>query len=164
MLQEHEKQEVPEHEKSALHLTINGERYDWHQQYIAGAEVRELGNISEEDEIFLAIKRPWEDEPIKDDTRIDLARPEIEHFFSKEKHIEITLMVNGKPKAWTEKSISFEQVVILAFGKYDNNPNKVYTVSYDRGPHQNPEGPMVKGDIVLVKNKMIFNATATDKS
>ncbi len=74
------------------------------------------------------------------------------------------LIVNGREKPWTEKTITFEQVVVLAFGTYDPNPNKVYTATYDRGPHQNPEGTTVKGDRVFVKNKMIFNGTATDKS
>ncbi len=80
-----------------------------------------------------------------------------------ENHV-FKLIVNGREKQWAEKTITFEQVVILAFGSYDNNQNKVYTVTYDRGPHENPEGSMVKGDSVLIKNKMIFNVTATDKS
>ena len=77
------------------------------------------------------------------------------------KHI---LIVNGREKIWNEKKISFEEVVILAYGSFDNNPNKVFTVTYDRGPHQNPEGAMVFGDVVFIKNKMIFNVTSTDKS
>jgi hypothetical protein len=76
----------------------------------------------------------------------------------------ITLIVNGRPKPWTEKMISFEQVVVLAFGTYDPNPDKVYTVVYDKGAYENPEGSMVRGSKVFIKDKMIFNATATDKS
>lgn len=76
----------------------------------------------------------------------------------------VQLIVNGRPKPWTEKTITFEQVVVLAFGTYDPNPNKVYTVTYDKGPRENPEGSMVKGSKVYVKDKMIFNVTATDKS
>lgn len=159
-----ENEHVHEHGKQVLHLTINEKGYEWHQQYITGIDVRKLGNIPKEDEIYLAIKKPWEDELIKDDTSVDLARPLIENFFSKEIPINIVLIVNGREKAWVEKTISFEQVVILAFGGYDNNPNKVYTVTYDRGPQHNLEGSMVKNDLVFVKNKMIFNATATDKS
>ncbi len=40
----------------------------------------------------------------------------------------------------------------------------VYTVAYEDGPKQNPEGSMNKNQDVFVKNKMIFHATATDKS
>jgi hypothetical protein len=155
-----------EHEKgnTTLHLIINGTKYEWKQEYITGAEIRKLGNISSEEEIFLAIKKPWEDEPIPDDKQVNLARPEIEHFYSKDKEFKVTLIVNGRPRPWEEKMISFEQVVILAFGTYDANPDKVYTVVYDKGPHQNPEGSMVRGSKVHVKDKMIFNVTATDKS
>lgn len=153
-----------EHGKHVLQLVINDCHFEWKQEYITGAEIRKLGNIPIEDEIFLAIRKPWEDEPILDDTKVNLARPEIEHFYSKDKHFKVMLNVNGREKPWTEKTITFEQVVMLAFGNYDSNPNKVYTVTFDRGPHQNPEGTMVKGDSAFVKNKMIFNATATDKS
>ena len=164
MTDEKNKGRNEEHGKKVLNLTINEERYEWYQQYITGAEIRRLGSIPPEDEIFLAIKKPWEDEPILDDTKVNLARPEIEHFYSKEKNSKITLIVNGRPKPWAEKKITFEQVVVLAFGTYDPNPARVYTVTYDRGPRQNPEGSMVKGDVVFVKDKMIFNVTATDKS
>lgn len=149
---------------AVLHLAINGKKYEWHQEFISGAEVRQLGNIPAEDEIFLAIKKPWEDEPIPNDKQVNLARPEIEHFYSKDRDFKITLIVNGRPKLWNEKTITFEQVVISAFGTYDPNPAKVYTVTYDKGPHENHEGSMVKGDKVFVKDKMIFNVTATDKS
>jgi hypothetical protein len=164
MKEEKEKNPQGEHGKRVLELTINGKKYEWNQQYITGSEIRRLGNIPHDDEIFLAIKKPWEDEPIIDDKQVNLARPEIEKFYSKNKLHKITLVVNGRPKEWTERAITFEQVVVLAFGSYDPNPNKVYTVTYDRGPHENPEGTMVKGDKVLTKDKMIFNVTCTDKS
>lgn len=153
-----------EHGKPVLQLTINGKQYEWRQQYITGAEIRSLGKIPQEDEIFLAIKKPWEDEPIPDDKQVNLARPEIEHFYSKEKHHTITLIVNGRPKAWSEKTIDFAQIVVLAFGSYDPTPDRVYTVTYDRGPRENPEGSMVSGDKVSVKDRMVFNVTCTDKS
>lgn len=161
---EKDKNQKGEHGNHVLELTINGKRYQWHQQYINGAEVRTLGNIPSDDEIFLAIKKPWEDEPVSDDKQVNLARPEIEHFYSKDKHLKFTLIVNGKPKDWGEKTISYLQVIVLAFGNYDPDPKKVYTVTYDRGPHENHEGSMVKGDEVVVKNKMIFNADFTGRS
>lgn len=147
--------------KKTLKLTINKEAYEWPQEYILGAEIRKLGHIGPEELIFLAIKKPWEDELIEDDTRVNLARPEIEHFFSKK---TVTIIVNGTPHEWSKHKVCFEDVVTLAYGTYDPNPNIVYTVTYDRGPKKNPEGSMVKGDCVRVKDKMIFNVTRTDKS
>jgi hypothetical protein len=154
----------PEHHSHSLHITINGEKHEWHHQYITGAEVRKMGQISEEDDIFLAIKKPWEDESVGNETKIDLARPGIEHFFSQEKEREIVIIVNGTQKKWEKREITFVEVIILAYGTYIDKPTMVYTVAYEDGPKQNPEGSMIKGSSVFVKNKMIFHATATDKS
>jgi hypothetical protein len=153
-------------EDHVLHLIINEKNYKWEQQYITGAQVRQLGSIPQSDKLFLAIKRPWEDEPITDETKIDLARPGIEKFYSA--HVDefkpITLIVNGKQKTWEERKITYEQVAKLAFPNYQENEAVIYTVTYDNGPKQNEEGSMVKGDKVFVKNQMVFNVTATNRS
>lgn len=146
-----------------LKLTINEKKYDWDHQYITGAEVRKLAQIPHEDEIFLAIKRPYEDEVITDETKVDLARPGIEHFFSERKDHSITIIVNTRPKLFKGKEISFQQVIELAFGNYVENDTITYSVSYSKGVH-GQKGTMVKGDIIKVKEGEIFNATATDKS
>lgn len=147
-----------------LNLKVNGKKYSWPDQYIIGSEVRELAEIPEDDEIFLKIKETSEDESILDGTQIDLARPGIEYFYSKELTKQLAIIVNGREKIWNEKNISFEQVVILAFGSYVENQNRVFTITYKRGVANKPEGTMDRGDTVKVKNKMIFNVTATDKS
>ncbi len=151
-----------EHGNRVLELTMNGKKYEWNQQYITGAEIRRLGNIAKDEVIFLSVKKPWEDELIPDDKQVNLARPEIEHFYSKAK--EVIIVVNGTPHKWTKEIISFKEVIELAFVQYIDKPTMVYTVAYEDGPRQNPEGAMFVGKEVIVKHKMIFNASATDKS
>lgn len=75
-----------------------------------------------------------------------------------------TIIVNGREKEFAGKEISFEQVIALAFGEVSANPNISYTVTYKRGEGNKPEGSLVAGESVKVKEGMIFNATATDKS
>jgi hypothetical protein len=150
------------HQRRDLKITVNNKEYEWPEQYITGLDVRTIAKIPPDEELYLAIKKPWEDERIEDDTKVDLARPGIEHFFSKKPGI--TLIVNGKEKHWSQEKISFEEVVKLVFPNYVDNLDTVYTVTYKKGPHQNPQGSMVKGDVVYVKNKMVFNVTATNKS
>jgi hypothetical protein len=150
--------------KRKLKFTINGKPFEWDRQYIMGQQIRKLGEIAEEDEIFLQLKEPYKDESIADQTKVDLARPGVEHFYSKEVSIEIVIIVNGTPKEWQKKQITFVEVIMLAYGTYIDKPTMIYTVAYEDGPKQNPEGSMVKGQTVFVKNKMIFHATATDKS
>jgi Multiubiquitin len=40
----------------------------------------------------------------------------------------------------------------------------MFTVTYRRGEGNKPEGTLVEGETVKVKEGMIFNVTATDKS
>ena len=78
---------------------------------------------------------------------------------------EVTIIVDGTPHPWSEKEISFEQVVNLA---YDNNPpsgeNVLITVGYHRGHGDKPEGDLDPGESVKVKDGMVFDVTATDRS
>ncbi len=74
---------------------------------------------------------------------------------------EFTIIVNGRKKVVTAKEISFAEVVALA--NLPTGPNIVFTVTYRRGDGDK-EGTMVEGDTVKIKDGMIFNVTATDKS
>jgi hypothetical protein len=77
---------------------------------------------------------------------------------------QVTIIVNAREKVWTEKEISFDQVVKLAFPTPPPGENIVYTITYRRGEGHKPEGTMTEGESVKVKDGMIFNVTATDKS
>jgi predicted nuclease with TOPRIM domain len=86
---------------------------------------------------------------------------EDEHGHEKEHKI----IVNGREKIWKEKEISFDQVVILAYGSISSDPNTTYSITYIIFDHKNrPEGSMVKGSNVKVKEGMVFNVTCTNKS
>lgn len=67
--------------KKKLKFIIDGKDFETDRQYILGGEIRKLGNISADYQIFLSINGPFEDELIKDDDRVDLARPGIESFY-----------------------------------------------------------------------------------
>lgn len=75
---------------------------------------------------------------------------------------QFTIIVNGREKVVTEKEMSFAEIVALA--NLPTGPNIVFTVTYRRGEGNKPEGTLVEGDTVKIKDGMIFNVTATDKS
>lgn len=76
----------------------------------------------------------------------------------------VTIVVNGREKEVEKGELSFEEVVALAFGPPEAGDNIIYTVTYKRGHGNKPEGTLVEGDTVKVKDGMVFNATRTDKS
>lgn len=75
---------------------------------------------------------------------------------------DVTIIVNGREKTVSKDDMTFGEIVALAF---DAAPgaNTLFTVTYRRG-HGNKEGTLVEGESVKIKDGMIFNVTATDKS
>jgi hypothetical protein len=73
------------------------------------------------------------------------------------------LIVNARPKTTTQKELSFDDVVTLAFGP-PNYETSVYTVTYQKGEDKKPKGTLVRGESVHVKDGMIFDVIRTDKS
>ena len=76
----------------------------------------------------------------------------------------VTVIVNARPKEVASKTLTFAEVVALAFDAPPTGENVMFTVTYRRGDGGKPEGSLVAGETVKVKEGMIFNATATDKS
>jgi len=75
-----------------------------------------------------------------------------------------TILVNAREKEWHEKNINYDQVIVLAFGSVSSDPNVSYSVTYKKGDNEKPEGIMVKGDDIKVKDGMRFNVTQTNRS
>lgn len=76
----------------------------------------------------------------------------------------ITLIVNTREYQWAKKDISYEEVIMLAFGSYSEQEGILYSVIYAKGHGSDKEGSLSKGKSVKAKDGMIFNATPTNKS
>jgi hypothetical protein len=74
---------------------------------------------------------------------------------------EFRIVVNGREKIVRTDELSFAQVIGLAFDNPPTGENIVFTVTYRRGHGNKPEGTLVDGEIVKIKEGMIFNVTAT---
>lgn len=142
------------------HLMINGANYKWEQPLIKGSEIKMLGGIEPTAELYLKGKGSQSDMLIADDQSVDLSGPGIEKFVSKESHVVI--IVNAREHTWEKHEISYDELVVLAFGQVAEKT--AYTITYSNGPVENPEGFVVKGQSVIVCNKMNFNVTGTCQS
>lgn len=72
---------------------------------------------------------------------------------------ETNIIVNGRPKKLPGDTISFDQVVALAFP--NANSNTIFTVTYRHG---NREGRLKKGETINIQNGMHFDVTDTGQS
>ena len=77
---------------------------------------------------------------------------------------EITIVVNGRQKTVTSKTLTFDEVVALAFDNPPTGENVLFTITYQRGMGNKPEGSLTTGEEVKVKEGMIFNVTSTNRS
>jgi hypothetical protein len=76
----------------------------------------------------------------------------------------ITIVVNGRKKETAVRALNFEEVVRLAFEDAVFNDVTIYTITFKRGHGDRPEGTLVEGEAVKLKEGMIFNVARTDKS
>lgn len=74
------------------------------------------------------------------------------------------IIVEGTAHIWLKPSITHEEVVTLFDPSFPQHPEFIYSVTYDHGPSQNPEGILSPGGSVLVKTRMVFHVSKTGES
>lgn len=148
-----------------LTIKIDDKEYEVDKCIMTPVEIMDVASINSDRYYLKEIRKGGVEVTYEDDLEHKIAITKNSCFVSCE--IEETIecvIVNSKPKVWSRDTISFEDVVILAYGKISTDPNVIYTVNYINGVPSKPEGSMLKGDVIPVKNKMIFNVTETNKS
>jgi Multiubiquitin len=129
-----------------------------------GEALYKLGHVQPGLELFREVRGDKEDPVVLDEPEPIHLR-EDEHFHSgPTQPRKITIIVNGQKKVVTTRTVSFGEIVKLAFPAPPIGVNILYTISYEDGPRVNPQGSLKEGGTVKVKEGMIFNVTATDKS
>lgn len=142
-----------------IRIHINREPYE-SPDPTTGAALYALGKIGAHQELFREEYGDHEDDLVpKDTTPVRLKKDE--HFYSQR---DFHIIVNARQKVVTERFLSFAQVVALAFDNPPTGPNIMFTITYRNGPPKNPEGSLLEGQSVKIKDKMVFNVTPTDKS
>ena len=79
-----------------------------------------------------------------------------------ERKKHVTIIVNARPHTVEKGKICFDKVVALS--GLPGGKDVTFTVTYRRGEGHKPEGSLIEGECVEVKEGMIFNVTRTDKS
>lgn len=146
-------------------IKVDGQDVEVHKCIMTPTEILAAANINTNRFSLREMRKGEIEVTYKDDVEHKIALTKKSRFFTCEIEIKIDcVIVNSKPKEWSQDEITFDDIVILAYGEISKNPNVIYTINYIKGVPNKPEGSMIKGDIVSVNNKMIFNVTRTDKS
>jgi hypothetical protein len=77
----------------------------------------------------------------------------------------VTIVVNGKPRQVQKNAtLTFWDVIKLAFENPQTGDGIQYTVQYTRGEGNKPAGALVEGQSVKVMDGMEFDVTPTNRS
>jgi hypothetical protein len=146
----------------SFRFLLNDRSFDWGIPHITGLTLKKLAGVD------LATMAVWLDVPgstdrlIVDKEFVNLAEPGVERFFTRPR--EYHIFVNTRRKEVSTPILGFWEVVKLVFPQAAPSPTTYYTITYKHGPKTNPEGSLVAGETVHLKEGMRFNVTATDKS
>lgn len=77
---------------------------------------------------------------------------------------KVTIIVNGDPSVQEKDEISYKEVVTIAFADYPQHPEINYSVKYQRGHGDKPEGILAPGASVRIKDQMSFRVYPTGQS
>jgi hypothetical protein len=76
----------------------------------------------------------------------------------------VEIIINAEKHRVPKGDITFEVVAGLAYnGNPPSGPNVVITITYSKGEHDK-QGSLLPGGSVKVKEGMVFNVRATDRS
>lgn len=141
---------------------IDAQAQDWGAQWISGRTLKQLAGVdAQKYDIYLVVPGD-DDELIEDRDLFDLARPGVEHFAAV--GINIKVFVNTQPVFVHSHTLSYWEVVHLAYPDAQPGPNSHFTVTYAKGHEGNSLTNLVDGQHVRIKKGMHFNVTPTDKS
>jgi len=127
-----------------------------------GAALYVLGHVQPGMELFREVTGDQEDPEVDNGPEV-VHLDQDEHFHTGRPKV-YKIIVNGRRKEVPTKTLTFDQVVALAFNPVPSGPNVQFTVTYRKGPRKNREGSMTEGETVRIKDGMIFDVTETNKS
>jgi hypothetical protein len=145
-------------------LTLDDRQLAWGKPAIGGSALYALAEVSDDEAIFLEV-RGGEDRPIEPGDLIDLTAPGIERFITAPKpKTTFEVIVNSRPRTVPSKTVTFEQIVQLAFpGQHDTNV--VFSMTYRHAASTPPMGELGAGGSINIKKKgTVFNVTRTIQS
>ncbi len=142
-------------------FTVDELGYEWAEPRITEALLRQITCLPEGRDFELE-RRDAPDQIIGEGEVLDLDAVGTEHLRTVPAFT--TIIVNAQPHKVAGKQISFEALVKLAFEIVPTGPDILITVDYGKGPKENPKGSLKAGQSVKIKNGMVFDVVATDRS
>lgn len=136
--------------------------FDWGASHISGGTIKRLAGVPGETNDVWLDAAGGTDRLVEDKEMVELAQPGAERFITRP--IQIKIKVNSRERVVDHRVLTYWEVVKLAYPEAEPSEVVIYSIDYASGPRQNPNGSLVEGQSVTVKEGMKFYVTPTDKS
>lgn len=143
---------------------VDGLAFEWPRKVIAGEDIKRLVGKDDEDVELVLEREDQPDKVIDDDDEVRIGSAGVEKFHTRPAKVHVTIIVNTRRVEWNKRKISFEDLVKIAYPTPPPGKEIVYTVTFFDGPPRRPEGSLSSGELVRVRDEMVFNVKFTDKS
>jgi hypothetical protein len=80
---------------------------------------------------------------------------------------QVSIIFNGKQRVVDAREYSYSDLIYMCYSDLLVKPMSypdIMTITYDKGPKDNKEGSLKKGDTISFVEGMIINAMRTDNS
>ena len=144
-------------------LRIDGREITWGKPVISGQVLHQLAQPDDGQSVFLEVKGGT-DRLVEVDDMIDLDEPGIERFLTAPTPVQsIEIVINARPYTVDGNTITFAEVVALAFPR-TANPQAVFSMTYRKAAGNPSTGELAVGGTVAIKKGTAFNVTCTVQS
>ena len=147
-----------------ISIDIDGIKYNVDECIMTPLEILELTGKNPKKFFLKELRQGDVEVSYEDDPEHKIGITARSKFFICPIVVEYCIKVNLKDKIWEKTEITYEEVIILEYGRISTNSLVCYTVQYKHGPRGDEEGSLVAGEKVCVTQKMVFNVTQTNKS
>lgn len=69
---------------------------------------------------------------------------------------KVIITVDGIPFEVEKDEMTYNEIVLLEYPESVNHPERTYSVTYERGEGNKPQGILSVGGVVKIKNEMRF--------
>ena len=142
---------------------VNSREERWGKPAISGQVLAGLAKPGPDEAVFLEV-RGGVDVLIEPTVLVDLGAPGVERFFTAPRPpVEIEIVVNTRPRLVRGPTVTFEQIVELAFpGPHE--ANVIFSMTYRKAASAPHAGELGAHGVVTIKQGTVFNVTRTVQS
>lgn len=142
---------------------VNSNEERWGKPVISGQILKQLAKPGPDEAVFLEV-RGGTDVLIEPAMLVDLNASGIERFYNAPRPpVEIEIIVNTRPRLVRGPTVTFEQIVELAFAG-PHEANVVFSMTYRKAASTPHAGELGAHGSVTIKKGTIFNVTRTVQS